>query len=90
MLSGVGFAMINTQPEEKRGKRLDVLLLSLPPRGLSREQSAAYIGVSTFDKLMAENLMPGPKRLRNRTVWDRKRLDECFEALDDSGDNPWD
>ena len=54
MLSGVGFAMINTQPEEKRGKRLDVLPLSLPPRGLSREQSAAYIGVSpsTFDKLV--------------------------------------
>jgi len=92
MLSGVGFAMINTQPEEKRGKRLDVLPLSLPPRGLSREQSAAYIGVSpsTFDKLVSENLMPGPKRLRNRTVWDRKRLDECFEALDDNGDNPWD
>jgi hypothetical protein len=45
---------------------------------------------STFDTLVAENLMPGPKRLRNRRIWDRKRLDECFDALDDGGSNPWD
>jgi predicted DNA-binding transcriptional regulator AlpA len=73
-------------------RRADVLPASLPPRGVSRVQAAAYIGVSpsTFDKLVADNLMPGPKKLRGRTVWDRKRLDECFDALDDGGDNPWD
>ena len=65
---------------------------SLAPRGLSREQSAAYIGVSpsTFDKLINEGVMPGPKKLRGRLVWDRKRIDECFDALNDDGDNPWD
>jgi hypothetical protein len=63
MLSGVGFAMINTQPEEKRGKRLDVLPLPLPPRGLSREQSAAYIDVSasTFDNWWRKTSCRGQK-----------------------------
>jgi predicted DNA-binding transcriptional regulator AlpA len=72
--------------------RHESLPASLPPRGLSRVQSAAYIGVSpsTFDKLIADGVMPGPKKVRGRVVWDRKRLDECFDALDDGGANPWD
>jgi len=71
MLSGVGFAMINTQPEEKRGKRLDVLPLSLPPRGALTGAIGGVYWRVPFDlrKLVSENLMPGPKRLRNRTVW---------------------
>lgn len=70
----------------------EVLPASLAPRGLSRGQAATYIGVSasTFDKLIAAQQMPPPKKLRGRLVWDRKRLDECFEALDDDGNNPWD
>jgi hypothetical protein len=57
---------MSTRPEEKRAKRSDVLPHSLPPRVLSRAESAPYIGVSpsTFDTLFAENLMPGPKRLK--------------------------
>jgi hypothetical protein len=37
--------------------------------------------------------MPAPKPINARKVWDRKRLDEAFEALpdtSDSGANPWD
>ncbi|WP_316190546.1 hypothetical protein [Bradyrhizobium sp. SZCCHNS2096] len=83
-----------TETDALAGKRAraDVLPISLPPRGLSREQAAAYIGVSpsTFDKLVTEGAMPSPKRLRGRLVWDRKRLDACFDALDDGGENPWD
>lgn len=73
-------------------KRSSALPPSLPPRGLSRLAAAEYIGVSpsTFDKLIAEGQMPGPKKLRSRLIWDRKRLDECFDALDDGGNNPWD
>ena len=72
--------------------RADVLPLSLPPRGLSRIQAAAYIGVSpsTFDKMVADGTMPSPKKMRGRVIWDRKRVDCCFDALDDSGENPWD
>jgi len=84
------------QPDQQRQRRADVLPASLPPRGLSRTQAAAYIGVSTslFDQMVADGRMPGPKRINSRTVWDIKRLDAAFDALpDDNGvetSNPWD
>jgi len=71
----------------------DQLPPSLPPRGLSRSEAAAYLGISAslFDELVKDRRMPPPKRINSRTVWDRKRLDEAFEALP-GGDskNPWD
>ena len=74
-------------------KRAAALPLSLPPRGLSRTEAAAYIGVSPtlFDAMVADGRMPGPKRINSRTVWDRLKLDAAFDALpDDSDRNPWD
>jgi predicted DNA-binding transcriptional regulator AlpA len=74
-------------------QRHEALPLSLPPRGLSRVESAAYVGVSPslFDTMVADGRMPKPKRINSRTIWDRKRLDEAFEALPDEGErNPWD
>jgi predicted DNA-binding transcriptional regulator AlpA len=72
-----------------------VLPLSLPPRGLSREQAAAYVGVSPslFDVLIKDGRMPMPKRINSRTIWDRLELDISFAALpsnDASAMNPWD
>jgi len=78
----------------KRG--LDSILpQSLAPRGLSREQAAAYIGISPslFDLLVKDGRMPAPKRINSRTVWDRLKLDEAFAALpssDQESANPWD
>lgn len=75
--------------------RENILPTSLPPRGLSRVQSAAYIGVSPtlFDQMVDDGRMPKPTRINARTVWDRLKLDEAFAALSDdergSGD-PWD
>lgn len=59
--------------------------LHYPPRGLSREEAARYIGVSAtkFDQMIAENQMPRPKRLGGRVVWDRIALDMAFNALPD-------
>lgn len=78
--------------------RVEILPASLPPRGLSREEAAAYIGIGAtkFDELVQRGDMPGPKRIDGRKVWDRRRLDSAFEALpsddnsraDDSSD-PW-
>lgn len=67
----------------------------LAPRGMSRVDSAAYIGVSPslFDMLVKDGRMPGPKRINSRTVWDRRMLDAAFEALPDEESvkiNPWD
>ena len=58
------------------------------PRGLSREEAARYIGVSggTFDKLVSEGLMPKPKRVRSRLIFDRHALDAAFDALGEEPD----
>jgi predicted DNA-binding transcriptional regulator AlpA len=71
----------------------DILPESLAPRGLSRAQAAAYVGVSPslFDEMAADGRMPGPKRINSRVVWDKIRLDAAFEALpDDQARNSWD
>jgi predicted DNA-binding transcriptional regulator AlpA len=77
----------------KRGPE-NILPQSLAPRGLSREQAAAYVGVSPslFDILVKDGRMPGPKRINARTVWDRIDVDAAFTALPSNDDpvNPWD
>jgi hypothetical protein len=77
----------------KRGPE-NILPQSLAPRGLSREQAAAYVGVSPslFDTLVKDGRMPAPKRINARTVWDRLQLDAAFVALpsNDAPVNPWD
>jgi predicted DNA-binding transcriptional regulator AlpA len=73
----------------------DILPQSLAPRGLSREQAAAYVGVSPslFDTLVKDGRMPSPTRINTRTVWDRIKLDAAFDALADADDvntdNEW-
>ena len=70
---------------------------NLPPRGLSREAAAKYVGVSPvkFDEMVKDRRMPKPKRVDARNVWDVRELDLAFTALPtaDAGggiDNPWD
>lgn len=72
----------------------DILPLSLPPRGLSRAEAAAYIGISAtlFDEMVKDGRMPQPKRINARTIWDRYGLDEAFAALptsEDAGKGKW-
>ncbi|MDX0213834.1 MULTISPECIES: helix-turn-helix transcriptional regulator [Sinorhizobium] len=56
-----------------------------PPRGLTREEAARYvgIGVTKFDELVAERRMPRPKRVGGRVVWDRYQIDAYFTDLPD-------
>lgn len=74
--------------------RENILPTSLPPRGLSRVQAAAYIGVSPslFDAMVKDKRMPPPLRVNSRVLWDRLQLDEAFAALSHSAadsDDPW-
>lgn len=68
--------------------------VTLPRRGLRREEAALYVGVSPskFDGLVMDRRMPRPKRVDGRVVWDIRALDLAFEALpgDDDAGNPWD
>jgi hypothetical protein len=72
-----------------------ILPLSLPPRGLSRVEAAAYIGISPslFDMLVKDGRMPSPKRINTRVVWGKLKLDAAFETLDntdtDGTDDEW-
>lgn len=65
-----------------------------PRRGLRREESARYVGVSPskFDEMVRDGRMPKPKRIDGCVVWDLRRLDLAWDALggDDAAANPWD
>lgn len=57
--------------------------ISYPPRGLSRDEAARYVGVSVtkFDEMVADGRMPKPKRIDGRVVWDRLQIEAAFSDL---------
>jgi predicted DNA-binding transcriptional regulator AlpA len=59
--------------------------ISYPPRGLSREEAARYVGVGStlFDEMVADGRMPKPKHINSRAIWDRVALDIAFTSLPD-------
>lgn len=61
-----------------------------PPRGMSREEAARYVGVSPvkFDDMVKDHKMPLPKREGGRMIWDRHQLDACFDEIGTVG-NPF-
>jgi predicted DNA-binding transcriptional regulator AlpA len=65
----------------------------VPRRGLSRTESAMYIGISAtkFDELVTSGTMPGPVKIGGRKIWDIRDLDLAFDALptEDSTPNSW-
>jgi hypothetical protein len=71
---------------------VEVLPLSLAPRGLSRVQAAAYIGVSPtlFDAMVKDGRMPKPARINARRVGSdkaRRRFAALSDAVDDDEDD---
>lgn len=87
---------MTAEPRALPPRRHAALPPTLAPRGLSRVEAAAYIGVSPtlFDSMVGDGRMPKPKPMNARMVWDRLRLDAAFEALPDTDGaaeaNPWD
>ncbi|MBL0934868.1 MAG: hypothetical protein IBJ07_08965 [Rhizobiaceae bacterium] len=73
-----------------KAERGCALPYNLPPRGLSRTEAAAYVGISPslFDVLVGDGRMPKPKRINSRTVWDIRRIDKAFDALPEDAENP--
>lgn len=63
---------------------------NLPPRGLSREEAAEYLGlgVTLFDDLIKQGALPEPVKAGGRVVWDRFALDRAFEAFPKRGSEP--
>jgi len=63
--------------------RHSTLPSNLPPRGLSREQAAAFCGIATdlFDRLVHDGKLPPGIKLGGRRVWDRAALEHAFDRL---------
>jgi excisionase family DNA binding protein len=62
----------------------------IPPQarlGLSRAEAAEYVGVSpsTFDLMVADGRMPGPKAIGARRLWARAEIERSFAELPDLG-----
>lgn len=57
--------------------------IAYPPRGMSRDEAARYIGVGTtkFDEMVADRRMPRPKRVDGRVIWDRLKIEAAFTDL---------
>lgn len=75
-------------------RQASVLPPSLPPRGVTREQAAAYIGLSPtkFDELVKDGRMPKAKPIDGARRWDLRKVDQAFDLLgeQDTDKNPWD
>lgn len=58
--------------------------LAFPPRLMDRTTAAKYlgIGITMFDELMAEGIIPRPKKLRSKSLWDRIDLEGVANSLE--------
>jgi hypothetical protein len=56
---------------------------SYPPRGLSREDAARWIGASPskFDQMRKDGRIGPAKLIDGRKVWDVRALNDAFDAL---------
>lgn len=61
---------------------------TIEPRGLSRSQAAALIGVGVtlFDRLVEDGRMPRARAVYGRRVWDRREVDAAFDELPYAGE----
>jgi predicted DNA-binding transcriptional regulator AlpA len=55
----------------------------LPPRGLSRKEAADYLGIGTelLDRAAEAGVLPQPRKLMGKRIWDRVDLDRALDEL---------
>ena len=55
--------------------------MACPPRALRADDAANYLGMSRskFLDLVADGILPKPRRAHGLVLWDRKELDFAFE-----------
>ena len=78
------------QARQNPGNAVPVRVEVVPRRGLSRQEAARYVGISTtkFDELVGEGQMPRPFRIGSRTIWDLRKLDAAFDLLSGPDEKP--
>lgn len=57
------------------------------PIGLSAEEAAAYLGIcaTTFQKAVDKGLLPAPRELLGRLLWDAEEVGAAFRLLPKKG-----
>lgn len=60
---------------------------ALSPRLVGRADAAYYVGVGTtlFDDLVRQGMMPRPKAIGSRRLWDLRELDKAIDELPEAG-----
>jgi predicted DNA-binding transcriptional regulator AlpA len=73
----------------KSTAQTELARIGLPPRLLSRETAAAYVGLSgwAFDQAVTDRIMPSAKRIGGRVLWDRLQLDMAIDKLPNEGED---
>ena len=63
---------------------------ALSPRLVARADAAYYVGVGTtlFDDLVRQGMMPRPKAIGSRRLWDLRELDKTIDELPEAGEPP--
>lgn len=72
------------RPRSKMAVRERLANAGIPPRGLSLEEAAAYVGLSAgaFLRGVEQRIYPRPiSQPSQRKVWDRRTLDRAMDAL---------
>src|ERR1700730_11140938 len=69
----------------ERARRHPLIDLGIGPRLLTREQAAAYCGLSAsgFSEWVRSGKLPGP--IRGSTRWDLKAIDAALDSLSGIG-----
>lgn len=65
----------------------DTTGLAYPPRLMDRSTASKYlsIGITMFDELVMEGVIPKPKKLRSKFLWDRIDLEGVANDLAEDG-----
>jgi hypothetical protein len=63
---------------------------ALSPRLVARADAAYYVGVGTtlFEDLVRQGMMPRPKAIGSRRLWDLRELDKAIDELPEVGEPP--
>ena len=68
--------------KRKADARERLVRAGIVPRGMSVDEAAAYVGMSTnrFKRLVQEGRYPGPMPGTSGRVWDRKAIDAAIDG----------
>ena len=79
--------MVSGDVRDGRAQKSAVRGHALSPRLVARADAAYYVGVGTtlFDDLVRQGVMPRPKAIGSRRLWDLRELDKAIDELPEAG-----